>query len=173
MRNANFKKSKPKNEDKLRFEEMSARIAIIWKSFHRKYPDADSCWREIADTMVSQRLAKCGRCRSRDFRLTSNLKVIQCCNCGQKISVSAGTFFHRVRKIRVWMAAIWLLKHGESVSSTFFAFLCEIAQSSALHILKSVFVVTAGLQSAAKSLVSSKHFMAWFLRRSSETPRRE
>lgn len=173
MRNAYFKKSKPKNEVKIRFEEMSFRIARIWRGFHKKYPDADSCWKDIANTMVSQRLAKCGRCRKRDFRLTTNVKVIQCCGCGQKVSVSAGTFFHRVRKIRVWMAAIWLLQHGESVSSTFFAFICEIAQSSALHILKSVFVVTAGVQSAARCRVSSKHFMGWFLRRSSETPRRE
>lgn len=178
MRDARFRKSKPKakpeNEDKItRFEEFSFRIAYIWRKFHKKYPDDNACWADIAENIVSGRLHKCRRCRKRDFSLTKNVKVIQCNGCGQKLSVSAGTFFHKVRKIRVWMAAIWLVQHGETVSSTFFAFLCEIAQSSALHILKSVYTVTEGWRCRNSGNVSSKHFLSWFMRRSSETPRKE
>lgn len=178
MRDARFRKSKPKaktkDKDKLpHFEECTLRLVTIWRRFHKKYIDDDACWADIAKNIVLGRVHKCRRCRKRDFSLTKNVKVIQCNGCGQKISVSAGTFFHKVKKIRAWMAAIWLVQHGETVSSTFFAFLCEIAQSSALHILKSVYAVTEGWRGRNSGNVSSKHFLSWFMRRSSETPRKE
>ncbi len=178
MRDARFRKSKPKakanDNDKLpHFEECTLRLVTIWRKFHRKYVDDDACWADIAKNIVLGRLHKCRRCRKRDFSLTKHVKVIECNGCGQKMSVSAGTFFHKVKKIRAWMAAIWLVQHGETVSSTFFAFLCEIAQSSALHILKSVYAVTEGWRCRNSANVSSKHFLSWFMRRSSETPRKE
>jgi len=53
-------------------------------------------------------------------------------------SITAGTFFHRVRKLRAWFAAIWFSENGALICSTTFSKFLRVAQSSALHIVKSI-----------------------------------
>ena len=96
-------------------------------------------------------------------------KKIRCLGCRRRLSPTVGTFFHRVRKFRVWLAAIFLLENGFSLSSNYFAYLTGVAQSSALHILKSVYSAIDTPSGDSSRLVSSSHFLPLFMKRSFET----
>jgi hypothetical protein len=97
--------------------------------------------------------------------------LIKCQFCFKKRWLTAGTFFHRIRRARPWLAAIFLIEHGVAFNSFQFHRLLGIAYSSALSILKKVSVV---IQSAMRDddfiRLPSALFLPLFTKRSRKTP---
>jgi hypothetical protein len=85
--------------------------------------------------------------------------------------LTARTFFHRIRLVRPWLAAIWLLEHGVSISASRFHKLVGIAYSSAFNLLKKLTMVIESQMGTDFELVSSALFSAVICKRSRQTPR--
>ncbi|MBX9940895.1 MAG: hypothetical protein K2Y32_16660 [Candidatus Obscuribacterales bacterium] len=91
-------------------------------------------------------------------------------NCKRHMSLTAGTFFERVRNIRAWFSAIWLFEHGVMVNSSFLSALTGLAYSSALNLTRSILDATAATKCGECKQFSSSHFSFVFARRSLASP---
>lgn len=118
-----------------------ARRQELLEEFNSAYPDDDSCWRSIFFEMKRSGSLRCKKCGSEEVSLSADYRVLSCTLCKRDSRATAGTFFHGVKKIRAWFFAIWIVDNGFYVSSKWLASAVSVAQSSALHIIKSALVV--------------------------------
>ncbi len=147
-----------------------------FKKFCLTFPTEDSCWDELYRLMNVGGMIYCRACSSARVVLKKCRRKFRCQDCRKSYSLTAKTFFNRVRKLRAWFAAIWLTEDGAFVSSNWFASLLDIAQSSALHIQRSVLGAIDNhqkLQGGERCLVSTEHFIDLFIRNSLVTLRWE
>ncbi|MBX9938257.1 MAG: hypothetical protein K2Y32_03345 [Candidatus Obscuribacterales bacterium] len=122
-------------------DEYIARRQELFEEFNSEYPDDDSCWRSIFSEMKRSGLLRCKKCGSEEVSISADFRVLSCTLCKRDSRATAGTFFHGVKKIRAWLFAIWIVDNGFYVSSKWLASAVSVAQSSALHIIKSALVV--------------------------------
>jgi len=122
-------------------DEYITRRQELLESFNLEYPDDESCWRSIFFEMKRSGSLRCRKCGSADVSISADFRVLSCSFCNRDSRATAGTFFHGVKKIRAWLFAIWIVDNGFYVSSKWFASAVSVAQSSALHIIKSALVV--------------------------------
>ncbi|HEY9754269.1 MAG TPA: hypothetical protein V6C97_03785 [Oculatellaceae cyanobacterium] len=95
-----------------------------------------------------------------------------CKRCYLQTSITVGTLFERIRRVEPWLAAIWLMERGVALTSSAFHRLVNIAQSTALVMLRKIrLVLESNLDETAK-LMASSHFKRLMCRRSLETPAR-
>lgn len=118
-------------------DEYAARRQCLLDKFNSDYPDEPSCWKYIISKLRVLGLLNCRICGSPDVIVSDDFRVLFCQDCAAESRSTAGTFFHGVRKVRAWLFSIWISEHGFYVSSKWFASAISIAQSSALHIIKS------------------------------------
>lgn len=154
-------------------QKMRRKIDPLVKEFKTRFPDEISCWQYLLDSLLFLGMIVCGRCDGQSFTLHCESKKAICNFCGQARSITAGTFFHKVKKLPEWMLAIWLIENGAVISSNAFAGLFGLAQSSCWHIFQSVYAACDANNLNRDPLLSSNHFREIFLRRSLETPRAE
>ncbi|MCA9801176.1 MAG: hypothetical protein KC777_04280 [Cyanobacteria bacterium HKST-UBA02] len=115
----------------------------------------------------------CVFCDGRDLARDRGSRVLLCRGCGKEVWLTAGSFFHRKKLLRPWLAAIWMMEHGVFINASQLKRLLNIAYSSAHYILRSLACVVEEQSSSASELVPSSVFLQIFARRSSETPARE
>ncbi|MBY0357812.1 MAG: hypothetical protein K2W82_07405 [Candidatus Obscuribacterales bacterium] len=96
-------------------------------------------------------------------------RTIKCRRCNKQTWLTAGTFFHRIRSARPWLAAIWFMERGVILTSRQLHKLSGIAQSSALHIFQKISRVLQQAMQNEATLTSSL-FSKSFCRRSRITP---
>lgn len=154
-------------------QKMRRKIDPLVKEFKTRFQDETSCWQYLLDSLLLLGMIVCGRCKGQSFTLHCESKKGICNFCGQARSITAGTFFHKVKKLPEWMLAIWLIENGAVISANAFAGLFGLAQSSCWHIFQSVYAACDINNLNRDPLLSSNHFRAIFLRRSLETPRAE
>ncbi len=90
-------------------------VGSVWRSFYEVYPDPETCWRDLIDSLTSGGFLYCRLCLSDQIEIQEGSREFKCLICKRRMSLTAGTFFERVRNIRAWFSAIWLYEHGESV----------------------------------------------------------
>lgn len=147
-------------------------LDLCWRQFNRRFKTEKACLKELFRRLIAAG-AKCHHCNSRDIVWYSGIRTIRCLSCAEKSWLTAGTFFHGVRLVRPWLAAIWFIEHGVSVNSSKFHKLVGIAYSSALSIFKKLMLVVHHQMREEAPAISSGCFAALFCRRSRETPARE
>jgi len=117
-------------------------------------------------------MIECRNCGNAGIEKNYGDRIITCIKCKKKRSLTAGTFFERMRLARPWLAAIWLMEHGVSLSSSKFQKLVGIAYSSAWNIFKKLTSVIQIQMGEAAVSVSSFLFSSLICKRSRETPAR-
>lgn len=155
-------------------EEYKQFVKETWEAFRLDFPTEEACWHFLIDRMRQLDLLRCHHCHCCDIEIDRELRNYLCPNCRSRSWLTSGTIFHRVRKLRAWLAAIWFFEHGAILSSNWFSTLAEIAQSSALHIFHSVFqVLDSSTNADTKDIISlpSLLFQPIFTKRSIMTPR--
>lgn len=151
-------------------------VSSTFKRFCLAFPTEESCWDELYRLMNARGMVYCRGCLSARVVIKKCRRKLRCQDCRKSYSLTAKTFFNRVRKLKAWFAAIWLTEEGAFVSSNWFASLLDIAQSSALHIQHSVLGAIDSHQKSQggeRCLVSTEHFIDLFIRNSLVTPRWE
>ena len=151
-------------------------VSSTFKRFCLAFPTEESCWDELYRLMNARGMVYCRGCLSERVVVKKCRRKLRCQDCRKSYSLTAKTFFNRVRKLKAWFAAIWLTEEGAFVSSNWFASLLDIAQSSALHIQRSVLGAIDNHQKSQggeRCLVSTEHFIDLFIRNSLVTPRWE
>ncbi|MBI5173424.1 MAG: hypothetical protein HY986_11100 [Candidatus Melainabacteria bacterium] len=161
------KRSLDGHEKKL--QKILDKVGVVWEEFCSIYPDEGACWFALFDALSANNALFCRSCNSRAVQFSPLSRSTRCESCYRITWLTAGTVFHGARKLRPWMAAIWLFEHDIKISSSGFSFLLQIAQSSALNMYKSLFFVvnSEGKQNATEA--SSSQFLQIFNKRSLET----
>ena len=152
-----------------RLQKILDKVGVVWEEFCSIYPDEGACWFALFDALTANNALYCRSCNSRALQFSPLSRSTRCESCCRVTWLTAGTVFHGARKLRPWMAAIWLFEHDIKISSSGFSFLLQIAQSSALNMYKSLFFVvnSEGKQNATQA--SSSLFLQIFNKRSLET----
>lgn len=149
-------------------------LQSLWEHFEQQFPSEESCWCRLYILLKERNLLFCRNCHNENIDIKPGKRKFRCSECHMHSSVTAGTFFHRVRKLRAWFAAIWFSENGALICSTTFAKFLSIAQSSALHIVKSVkgaIDLYCSENVDCRLPVSTVHFIELFDRRSLMTNR--
>ena len=117
-------------------------------------------------------LLKCRHCGAipTDVNFESRMRI--CESCGKKTSCTAGTFFDHMREPKAWLAAIWFMERGIVPTSSHFAKLVGISQSSALNILRKMRMVMMAAIDDDFPTVGSSVLYEIVSKRSLETPAR-
>ena len=149
------------------------KVGVVWEEFCSLYPSEEACWFALFDALSANNALFCRSCHSVKVQFAPLSRSTRCQNCYKVTWLTAGTVFHGARKLRPWMAAIWLFENGIKISSSGFSFLLQIAQSSALNMYKSIFLVLNSEGQEPLAQVSSSLFLAIFNKRSLETYNRQ
>jgi hypothetical protein len=145
-------------------------VDSVWRSFYEVYPDSETCWRDLIDSLTSGGFLYCRLCLSDQIEIQEGSREFKCLICKRHMSLTAGTFFERVRNIRAWFSAIWLYEHGVIVNSSFLCALTGLAYSSALNLTRSILDAAAAAKCSECKEFSSSHFSFVFARRSIASP---
>ncbi len=145
-------------------------LISVWDKFVEKYPNNESCWQDFTARISEKSILACRTCASADIEISAADRTAKCNKCKRTFSLSTGTFFERVRNVWAWYAAIWFLQHGAVLNACFLAAIVGLANSSSLHIQKSILAAIAETRTTEVDRVSSLHFDGLFTRRSLATP---
>lgn len=148
-------------------------LAALWSQFNADFPTETDCLVEVQRRLDREGLLTCRYCGNGDIDRNYCKRAVRCRRCQRRTWLTAGTFFERMRIARPWLAAIWLMEHGVTLSSSRFHKLVGIAQSSALYIFKKITTVIQSHFQEDDPAVPSSLFSPVFSRRSRETPARQ
>ena len=145
-------------------------INSVWLEFNERFPTNKDCLKELHRQVHAAGIIKCGSCGNTAVEETDSGRAVRCKSCRTKTWLTAGTFFHRVRLPKAWLAAIWFMEHGIILSSSQFHKVAGIAQSSALQIFKKLTMVMQSQMGENAPEVASANFRPVFCKRSRLTP---
>lgn len=151
-------------------DESKFQLERSWRSFRTRFRSEEHCidavYRELKNHLI------CQECGGRTFHRDSGDRRAFCASCGMKIWITSGTFFHRKKLLRAWLAAIWLMESGAGVSACFLHQKLKIAYSTAHEILRALSDVIEAQREDSIRHLHSNLFLDLFCRRSRETPAR-
>lgn len=168
MRNSSFN-PEPKDEMPAKKE---AILACLWAQFNNQFPTEEDCLEEVYKRANDGGMLKCHHCGNKDIERDYGQRTFTCLSCKKTSWFTAGTFFHHMKLARAWLGAIWLMDHGQTISSLRFQKLAGIAYSSALNIFKKLTMVIESEMGEDAIAVSSSFFSPLVGKRSRETPAR-
>lgn len=152
-------------------ENNESRLLFHWQQFDRLLPDEAASRRELYKMAAHANLLYCHDCGEDNLEKNSNMRVLKCLSCGKHTWYTAGTFFHHMKLVRPWLAAMWLMERGVVFSALRFCRLVGIALSSAIYILKKLtFVIKNNMQENTTKITSAA-FVRVICKRSRQTPR--
>ena len=150
-------------------EEKFERQQSCWALFNERFPSDEDCLDELVKRRIEW-MVHCPDCGNLNFEKQYFGRILLCLCCGLFLRTFVGTLFERMRRPRAWLAALWFLEHGVTISSSAFAKLMGIAQSTALVIFKKLSHV---IKNTMENLPNApfSHFESVICRRSTDTPR--
>ncbi|CAN5618450.1 hypothetical protein BH11CYA1_BH11CYA1_18590 [soil metagenome] len=146
-------------------------IAKLWPIFEARIPDDESALAFLLQTLLVNSSLHC-HCKiafKNKFQKKS-ARTLNCKVCKKEIWITASTMFNRVKHLKAWLGAIFLIGHGAVVTSNKLAELAGTAISTALNIVRTTGLVIEGerqnepIDSSYK--VPSMDFVSIFCRRS-------
>ncbi|MCA9804826.1 MAG: hypothetical protein KC777_22810 [Cyanobacteria bacterium HKST-UBA02] len=157
-------------QDECSIDDRRTQLERSWRSFRKRFRSEEQCVDAVYEELESRLI--CPECGGRHFDRASGARSAFCMRCGSKVWITSGTFLHRKKALRAWLAAIWLMESGVGVSAWFLHQKLKIAYSTAHEILRALSsIVEAHRCESARHLPSSL-FLDLFNRRSRETPAR-
>ncbi len=151
--------------------EQEANVIALWQKFDSQFPGEEDCL-EVLYTRYNDQPIKCSYCQSEVVNREYGARTGKCSHCKKTTWFTAGTFFHRIRKAKPWLAAIWLIERGVGLSAGLLHRLADIATSTAWLILKKIhLVINSNMETESEAILEpSASFLAAICKRSSETP---
>ncbi len=141
-------------------------LALTWVKFCEYCPAEKSSWSLFLSNLEEAEQLRCLRCSGTDLIKTSGSRYVYCKSCKTDSSVTAGTFWHGIKKLRPWLAAIFFFQEKAFISAAWFAEILNIKASTAQHIFRSVLAAEHSAIEENECLVSSWHFIKLFNKRS-------
>ncbi len=145
-------------------------LASLWRQFNTEFPTIQHCLEELCKRASDDGSIRCRHCGSQHDDKPLAARVIICRRCRQSTWLTAGTFFDHIRLPRPWLAAIWFMERGVTMSSCQFHKLTGVAYSTAWNIFKKVTTVIESEMVGDAQVVPSALFSPVICRRSRETP---
>lgn len=163
----------------MRNQEIDSKILEAWQEFNRLYPDEESAL--LALYRLTQKSSSyklddkfiCPECKSIEVKLIKNSRVLKCHRCNNEVWLTAGTFFARIRKALPWLAAIWFIDRGLTISSICLEQLTGVTQSTAWMIIKKISLVIETEISESPCCAQVHKFASEIRKRSILTPARQ
>jgi LSD1 subclass zinc finger protein len=147
-------------------------LGALWQQFTSEFPTKESCIDEIYRR--APELLTCRHCALPLVPNESGARSIRCSSCRKETWTTSGTFFHRMRSPRAWLAVFWFFDKGVPLIKGWKLHeLSGIAPASAADLLRKVATVTRELLPEDSTVVSSEQFRRVFAKRSRETPARK
>jgi hypothetical protein len=147
-------------------------LGALWQQFTSEFPTKESCIDELYRR--APELLTCRHCARPLVPSKSGERAIRCSSCRKYTWPTAGTFFHRMRSPRAWLAIFWFFDKGVPLIKGWKLHeLSGIAPASASDLLRKVTTVIRGLLPEDSTVVSSEQFCRVFAKRSRETPARK
>lgn len=153
-------------------ESNAADYRALLSEFNRRFPTYVAIWRALCLKAVQTGLVQCRHCSDSSLIWRDGSRVLQCENCEGYTWITSGTIFHRMRKPRPWLLAIWLQERGVLISGARLARMARVAQSTAAVILKKLACVVGDYMYESASKADSISFRKSICKRSRETPAR-
>lgn len=158
--------SSPSCSSSLSNEEL---LAINWQRFNRMFPTEQHCMEELLKRIHAGKLC-CHICQNQEITREFGDRVYYCNLCKRSNSLTTGTFFHRIRFARHWLAAIWLRECGVTYSAHRLHALLQIAYATAHNAISLLNRVILKNMCREIEIVPSSLFTSVFGKRSRETP---
>ncbi|MBX9690260.1 MAG: hypothetical protein K2X27_26340 [Candidatus Obscuribacterales bacterium] len=144
-------------------------IEEAWREFNKNFQSEKDCveklWSKLAESNQI-----CKHCKSGALINQPGERALHCSRCPRKSWFTAGTYFHRIRKLRPWLAAIWFLEKGIIINSNEFSKLLEVSYDTAFRIFKKLSTALKNKGNIAGELIDSSYFLSLFSKRSTRTP---
>src|SRR6185369_2464890 len=118
-------------------------------------------------------LLHCRNCQSIQLERDYGARTALCGSCGKTFWITAGTFFHKMKSPRAWLAAILLTEQGVTISGMALQKLGRTAYATAHAIHHKVWAVVKSMMEKDCIEVLSSQFVPVIRRRSRETPARQ
>src|SRR6185503_3530286 len=93
-------------------------VLETWSEFSTRFPTEEECLEELWRRAAEFGLLRCRSCGCKQLATMRPARVIKCRKCNKEIWFTGRTFFHRMRRVRPWLAAIWFLEHGVVLSAS-------------------------------------------------------
>lgn len=151
---------------------LESKISRLASKIRKEFPTEEDCWEEVFKRLYPDGI-RCKFCNGNRFEYRNNNRAVKCLDCREKTWLTSGTFFHRVKSVGAWMMAIRFVEEGVILNSKELEALGQVAQSSALNILKKINLVILGMMENKSETCHSGELIAVFCKRSRETPRRK
>jgi hypothetical protein len=144
---------------------------LLLSEFSERFPSDESCWSGLVQDFAACGRLRCRWCGAENVEVQKDSRTLSCSDCNKRSSITAGTFFHGIKKVRAWFFAIWIVEREFYVSSKWFAQAIGVSQSSALHILKSTLYLIEENSGVFENIgFSLNEFRLFFRKRSVLTP---
>lgn len=146
-------------------------IEELWPTFEERIPDNEAAVAFLLDTLLVNSSLHCHCGIIIQNRVKSKRKrTVICSVCKKEIWITSSTLFKRVKQLKAWLGAIYLMGHGAVVTSNKLSELGGTAISTALNIVRKIGLVIEGerQQEAIDTSykVASMEFVSIFCRRS-------
>jgi len=142
------------------------------RKFNKALKQEADCIEAIVQSLGSA-AKTCQHCGSVRVSRRYGQRVLRCNACHQRTWILAKTFFGRLKKVRPWLMAIWLMEDGAHLSGGELHRRARISDSSAQSIVKKLSMVVHQAMGKGAELIASLRFLVLFCKRSSETPAQE
>ena len=151
---------------------LESKISRLASKIRGEFPTEEECWREVFRRLYPDGI-RCKFCKGNRFEYRNNNRAVKCLDCKEKTWLTSGTFFHRVKSVGAWIMAIRFAEEGVILNSKELELLGQVAQSSALNILKKINLVILSMMDRKSEECQSGDFIEVFCKRSRETPKRK
>ncbi|MBS1992330.1 MAG: hypothetical protein JSS83_17525 [Cyanobacteria bacterium SZAS LIN-3] len=165
----------PKEPDQFRPGFCAEAFAAGCKEFDAIYGSETECSEIILQKIETLRPPQCRRCQWTEIERKYGERFGICQNCKARYYLTAGTFFHGMKKARPYLMAIWLAERGIVYNANRLHKVADNAYASASKLFKKINTVIENLMTDCPITrqVSSGSFTELFIKRSTETPARE
>lgn len=123
---------------KKRRNELLSIIREKLQEFDQLYPTEEDCVDALFRWMFADGKHRCERCKSWTSEKQKGSRLVECLSCKRTSRFTAGTFFHRVRKVRERLAIIWLIEARVVINSSLLHLSLDLAASTAWKIFHEI-----------------------------------
>jgi hypothetical protein len=140
--------------------------------FEISFPNEEACMEKLCQEIQRVLGNKCRKCNSDKRNRPFGSRRVRCCSCGARYSLTAGTFFNRIRNARPWVFIIFVLERVGKVNIAAIMEFAGCAYSSTWQMFHKILLCMAGATEDNIS-IRSACFSELFTRRSKETPKQQ
>ena len=154
-------------------EQREKLLAELVNRFDRIYKTEKDCQEKINRMLYPGGEYSCRACRSNDVEHGYGERKVYCFSCKKTTSLTAYTFFHRIRNARSYLLPIWVMEQGMILNASEIGRISGVVNSTGQLILKKITYVIKNQMDTLQVELLSDQMIGVICKRSRETPKRE